>query len=113
MILAVRGDRRDIRRWSLIRVAVMLLLMMTTTQCGVPDRPSPGSSGINLRGDFETSDARQFSALECPHPSRQFRIVTKPVRQGRYAARVEVAPGDRWSNGSIRCMMADYDSDEH
>jgi hypothetical protein len=100
------------RRWSLIRVAVLLLLVLTTSQCARHDHAAPTASGIDFRGDFETSDARQFSALECPHPSRQFKIVTSPVRQGQYAARIEVAPGDTWSNGSIRCMLANYDSDE-
>src|SRR3712207_3299552 len=88
------------------------LVVVTATPCTGVDRASPRASGIDLRGDFETFDAGQFSDLECPHPSRQFKVVTDPVRQGRYAARVEVAPGDTWSNGSIRCMVANYDSNE-
>jgi hypothetical protein len=106
------GAQSPRRRWTSARVAVLLLLVLTMTNSAEFDRPSPVPAAIDFRGDFETSDARQFSALECPHPSRQFRIVTDPVRQGRFAARVEVAPGDTWSNGSIRCLIADYDSGE-
>ena len=67
---------------------------------------------IDFRGDFETSDTSQFTAVECPNPERQLEIVTNVVRQGRYAARFEVSPKDKWSNGSIRCLVANTDTKE-
>lgn len=101
------------QRWRNIRrLAFMFLLVICMTHCARPDRASPGSSAIDFRGDFETVDTRQYTAVECPHPTRQLKIITSPVRQGRYAARFEVAPGDNWSNDSIRCLVANYDSNE-
>ena len=38
--------------------------------------------------------------------------MTNVVRQGRYAARFEVSPKDKWSNGSIRCLVANTDTKE-
>jgi hypothetical protein len=90
---------------------ILALVVLAATSCSRPP-PTPQGPSIDFRGDFETADARQFGALECPHPSRQFTIVTHPVRQGLYGARFEVAPGDTWTNGSVRCLVAAYGSDE-
>lgn len=73
---------------------------------------APLDPGIDLRADLETGDERQFDALECAEPERQFQVVRSPVRQGTHAARFEQRPGDVWDNGTIRCLGAIYDSGE-
>ncbi len=45
------------------------------------------------RGDFETGDRSQWSTAQMMGPDR-VQVVTSPVRQGRYALRVEVRQGD-------------------
>lgn len=92
-----------------LSLACMPLQADLTPDAAGPSR-TDGDGGV--RGDFETGDAGQFDSLECAHPDRQFRIVSDPVRQGRYAARFEQGPGDAWDNGSIRCLAAIYDSGE-
>jgi hypothetical protein len=92
-----------------------MAIALTAVACSGSTAPSGSphpTPEIDFRGDFETGNAGQFGALECGHPEQQFRIVTEPVREGHYAARFQVAPGDNWSNGSIRCLLADYDSSE-
>jgi len=59
--------------------------------------------GSNFVGDWETGDASQWSANQWDqnHPlNDQFQIVTDPVRQGNYAAKFVVRPGDRFSTTS-------------
>jgi hypothetical protein len=74
---------------------------------------SPIGGLTPFRGDWETGDASQWYGLKCADVSRQFRIVTSPVRQGRYAARFEVAPGDKPSSTGERCeAYRHYDGDE-
>ena len=64
-------------------------------------------------GNFETGNASQFTDLECHDPTSQFNVVTRPVRQGRYAARFEEAPGDTWDgDGTVRCLAANTTTDE-
>lgn len=46
-----------------------------------------------LRADWETGDTSQFSSVQTVSSDR-IRPVTNPVRQGRYAGRFEVRPGD-------------------
>jgi hypothetical protein len=60
---------------------------------------------------FETG-TDPFTSLECAHPSTQFTRVTSPVREGTYAARFSETATDVWSNGSVRCLAAKYDSGE-
>jgi hypothetical protein len=105
-------------RLTRIRAAVAALLLglcscAAATEDG--DAAATAQAGtVEHRGDFETGDTSQFSGLECPHPDTQFRIVTEPTRQGRYAARFQEGPGDNWvaGDGSIRCLAANYDSGE-
>lgn len=61
---------------------------------------------------WETGDNSQFSGLECAHPSTQFQVVTSPVRDGRYAARVSETANDVWNNGQVRCLDAAYGTGE-
>ncbi len=51
------------------------------------------------RGDFETGDLSQWSKVQSVADSR-LQITDDPVRQGRYALRVEVRQGDDPINGS-------------
>jgi hypothetical protein len=53
----------------------------------------------NFYGDWETGDSSQWSGNQWNHNvplSDQFQIVTDPVRQGTYAAKFTVRPGDRF-----------------
>jgi hypothetical protein len=97
----------------LFRAATTAVLIVATISGAALSALSDplGLREIDLRGDFETGDISQFTHLECPNPSRQLKILNSPVRQGRYAARFETAPGDNWSNG-VRCKVVRYDSNE-
>lgn len=100
----------------LVAAAVAVVLSMLTSvappaQWSPNLSPEGGDGTAADRGDFETGGTSQFD-LECPHSSRQLSVVTSPVRQGRFAARFETAPGDNWVNGSIRCLAALYRSGE-
>lgn len=68
------------------------------------------STSINY--GWETGDNSQFSGLECSHPSSQFQVVTSPVREGRYAARISETANDVWNNGQVRCLDAAYGTGE-
>jgi hypothetical protein len=72
-------------RWSL---AAALLLLST-----------PASATVLWRGDFETGDKSQWEGAQAASPDR-LRIVETPVRQGKYALRVEVRNGDFVSSGN-------------
>jgi hypothetical protein len=60
---------------------------------------------------FETG-TEPLTTLECAHPSTQFTRVTSPVREGSYAAKFTETGADVWSNGSVRCLAANYSSGE-
>ena len=60
---------------------------------------SSGRSAITWRGDFETGNLSQWTALQAKDPSR-VTIRSDVVRQGRYAARFEVRSGDSNVAGS-------------
>jgi hypothetical protein len=104
--------RVDVGSAAARRHVAWLAALLVLAGCSSVTGPWRPASAIDLRGDFETADESQFSALECAAPERQVRVVTDPVRQGRYAARFEQAPGDQWVNGSVRCLAAAYDSGE-
>lgn len=61
------------------------------------------SAEVIWRGDFETGNLRQWSSTLF---GRHITVVTSPVRQGRYAARVELHDEDRWSNGLRRVELS-------
>jgi hypothetical protein len=74
-------------------------------------------TGLNWIFDFETGDFTQFTSngtgsIEAADPSAQATIVTSPVRQGTYAAKLLVRPGDVWTNGSIRGLLGKYNTNE-
>jgi hypothetical protein len=58
------------------------------------------------------SGIEPFTNIECPHPSTQLARVTSPVREGTYAERISETGSDVWSNGTVRCLLANYNSGE-
>jgi hypothetical protein len=106
------AGRRGSPGWRLIGAVLLMVLVVAVPVTGDSRQPATAAPGIDFRGDFETGDASQFSNLECANPRQQFGLVTAPVRQGRYAARFQTAPGDTWDNGTIRCLAARYDTNE-
>ncbi len=50
-------------------------------------------------GDFETGDLSQYQTLDQQTPDR-IQVVQSPVRQGNYAVKTTVQPGDLVKNGS-------------
>lgn len=86
---------------TLRRCVALALLLLATTGC--PPRPSPPSSPgeISFRGDWERgiTGPGNWTTAQLVEPDRLQRV-TSPVRQGQYAARVEVRPGDRWRTTS-------------
>lgn len=104
---AVRSDM-PWRRLATLTVlgwlfAAALILGLTVTG-------ARASASINF--GWETGDNSQFSGLECAHPSSQFQVVTSPVREGRYAARIAETANDVWNNGQVRCLDAAYGTGE-
>jgi hypothetical protein len=57
---------------------------------------------------WEPGSESSLTDLECPNPLRQLRLVGSPVREGTRALRVSVSPQDVWSNGTVRCLLANY-----
>ena len=64
--------------------------------------PAPDPRNYLFTGDFETGDFSQWhqvNYIESYQPKR-IQLVSDIVRQGRYAARFEVRPGDKTSSGN-------------
>ncbi|WP_191908873.1 heparin lyase I family protein [Larkinella humicola] len=57
---------------------------------------------LDVIGDWETGDASQWDGISAGSVADQFAAVTSPVRQGTFAARFTVRPGDkvRKANGT-------------
>ena len=53
-----------------------------------------------------------FPNVECPNPDSQFQRVRSPVREGEYAAKFSETAADVWLNGSVRCLVGNYNSGE-
>jgi hypothetical protein len=67
-----------------------------------------------LTGDFETGDRSQWDRLHYKTggaESDQFAVVSDPVRQGSFAGRFTVRPGDVFGSGGERCEVVMH-SDE-
>jgi hypothetical protein len=73
---------------------------------GVAATPALASADILWSGDFETADLGQYNEFTGPVNER-VTIVTDPVRQGTYAARVEIRPGDL-GNGNLNRVELGY-----
>jgi hypothetical protein len=55
--------------------------------------PAPALARVLWRGDFETGNLSQWTRAQVTSPDR-IQVVSSPVTQGRYAARVLVRQGD-------------------
>ena len=84
-----------------------LALVVTLAGCGGGDSRSPST----FAGDFETGDLSQWSETREAQPGR-ISVVESPHRQGRYAGRFEVRPGDRVSTGERAEVLRDPSGDE-
>ena len=88
---------RGMRTGRLVALSLTLLLVIAIAGS------HPGSGAMRATavwgGDFETGNLSQWRALQAKDPSR-VTIQSKVVRQGRYAARFEVRPGDSNVAGS-------------
>jgi hypothetical protein len=72
---------------------VVLLVALAGCATGAPPR---------WRGDFETGDLSQWSYLL---NKRGLSVVGSPAADGRHAGRIEIQPGDLWSNGLNRVEL--------
>jgi hypothetical protein len=85
------------------------------TPPAAPDDPSP-PVGTTFLGDWETGDHSQWTGLQYRtggSPADQFAVVDSPLRQGQYAARFTVRPGDKFGTSSgERTEVYWVDSDE-
>src|SRR5262245_26597254 len=98
------ADRR--LRPGRLRASAVLLAMLLAAAVGASI-----ATGAGTATTFE-SGTDPFPNVECPHPATQFERVTSPVREGHYAARFSETAADVWANGSVRCMVGNYHSDE-
>jgi hypothetical protein len=110
-----KSNARALRRV----IAVVALIVVASCVAAFGGSSAAAGSDINLRLDFETGDSSQFSGLECAHPGTQFQVYdasnsSYPApRQGKYAARISETANDVWSgNNMVRCLAAQYGSDE-
>ncbi len=82
----------------------------TPTSTPIPPPISTPSQQALYYADFETGDRSQWDDA-CIVQSNRFQIVTSPVRQGSYAAKFVVNPGDEcWSSGNERTELALYEN---
>ena len=106
---------RDLARRIGRRAAVQIVLLCAVTAAviGVTSMSSSSASASEVSGSWEGGGFAPFSALECPHPSSQFQLVTSPTREGSHAARFNITGADVWPNtGTVRCLAAKYDTGE-
>jgi hypothetical protein len=73
---------------------VLLALMVTVGALGASARTYGGSAPA-WNGDFESGNLGQWDAVQ--QVGDRVTLERAIVRQGRYAARFEVKPGDRWA----------------
>jgi Polysaccharide lyase len=78
------------RRICLFLLAITLTGALLSSASGAPARLWVADEWI---GNFETGDFSQWSGIQRAETDR-IRIVTDPVRDGRFAARFDVQPGD-------------------
>ena len=77
------------RRQNLAWIGLFVL-----AACLVAIVPAPGTSSVGWSGDFETGDFSQWPASHVQANPGDAVIVASPARQGRYAAKFTVDPGD-------------------
>lgn len=87
----------------------------TRTSSSGSTSPAPVSSAsseplgqsVTWGGGYETGDLSQWDLVQQVAPDR-ISLVHDPVRQGQYAARYEVRPGDNIGNTSTRAEVGKY-----
>ena len=77
-----------------IGIAVIVIVLVISAVA------TSGSAGVGWRGDYETGNFSQWDGGVQEKVDGRATIVTSPVRQGKYAARYEVRPGDNNVAGS-------------
>src|SRR6266851_9036347 len=82
-------------RWKLISVCLGTFSVFGATGIAFAD--------VNCRGNFETGDIWQWSEREVASPDRIY-VVNDPLREGYYAAQVNLYPGD-YVNGGHRAEL--------
>jgi polysaccharide lyase-like protein/Big-like domain-containing protein len=87
--VALSTRLKEVLPTALLALLASLLVLMS----------SAGQSTITWRGDFEPGNFSQWTAVQAKDPSR-VTIQSDVVRQGRYATRFEVRPGDNNVAGS-------------
>lgn len=84
---------------ALLALAVLAVLQVDNRPSGdpavalAPGAADPSPSTLFFRGDFESGGLEGWAG-DLPHP-RAAEVVGEPVRRGRHAVRLTVAPGDR------------------
>lgn len=86
-----------VRKGPLIAFSLLLSLLVLTGASTAGSGASEATTG--WRGDFETGDQSQWKAVQAKAHSR-ITVQSTVVREGRYAARVEVRRGDNNVAGS-------------
>jgi Polysaccharide lyase len=97
-------------------IAWLVLLLVGAAGCGAAARL--GHASIFWSGDFETGDLSQWESVQAM--PGDVSVVTSPVREGSYAARFVVNPGDvplgsGGERSEVRASQADsggYDGSE-
>ncbi|KAA5543358.1 heparin lyase I family protein [Adhaeribacter rhizoryzae] len=74
----------------------------------LPDTTTPDDGTANLVADWETGDWSQWDGgLIAKDRAAQFSVVTSPVRQGKYAAKFVVRPGDQYCKPAGGCTSGE------
>jgi hypothetical protein len=94
---------RQGREWA---VAGSLVICLVVTAAVLPSASGALHGSPQWSGDFETGDLSQWRGLQAKDPSR-VTLESDVVRQGRFAARFEVRPGDNNVAGSGSGERAD------
>src|SRR5262249_6792888 len=91
--------------WASARVALFAGVV-----CQAPLAASPARAAIVWRGDFETGDVGQWNELlnAANTTPPRVTIVSKPVRDGAHAGRIEVRNDNLWSNGLNRVELGHH-----
>jgi hypothetical protein len=95
------SGRRRFRRTRLLSALAALALfvgVVLVLRPGGGPEPGPAPTPADWYGGYEAGDFSEWTGVQAP-VGRRPTIVESPVREGRYAARFELAPGDRTDTG--------------
>jgi Polysaccharide lyase len=99
----VAGEAHRLRVALLAGIAGLGIAACATTRgAGPVDAHEPPSQAPRWRQGFEHGDLSGWSFLLNP---RGLSVVSAPVAEGKWAARVEIEPGDLWPNGLNRVEL--------